>query len=122
MPSSSHQQITLEKETYRHRNGKQPERTVQREVLVAPENAESKRPVLRGCWMECRWKCRRRGYARISSSCCKWVNDAGSESIANGIRQGVEGSLIRYDEGYDPLDEDQRLQGARWRVDPSLGE
>jgi hypothetical protein len=27
--------------------------------------------------MECRWKCRRRGYARISSLCCKWVNDAG---------------------------------------------
>jgi gamma-tubulin complex component 2 len=35
--------------------------------------------------------------------------------------QGVEGSLIRYDESYDPLDEDQRLQGARWKVDPSLG-
>jgi len=35
--------------------------------------------------------------------------------------QGVEGSLIRYDETYDPLDEDQRLQGAKWKVDPSLG-
>jgi hypothetical protein len=33
----------------------------------------------------------------------------------------VEGSLIRYDEGFDPLDEDQRLQGAKWKVDPSLG-
>ena len=39
-----------------------------------------------------------------------------------GGSQGGEGSLIRYDESYDPLDEDQRLQGARWRVDPSLGE
>lgn len=37
-------------------------------------------------------------------------------------RKGIEGSLIRYDEGYDPLDEDQRLQGAKWRIDPSLGE
>jgi hypothetical protein len=36
-------------------------------------------------------------------------------------QQGVEGSLIRYDEGFDPLDEDQRLQGAKWKVDPSLG-
>ena len=35
--------------------------------------------------------------------------------------QGVEGSLIKYAEGYDPLDETQRLQGAKWRVDPSLG-
>jgi gamma-tubulin complex component 2 len=44
--------------------------------------------------------------------------------ILRGIRadeQGVEGSLIRYDEGYDPLDEDQRLQGAKWKVDSSLG-
>lgn len=38
------------------------------------------------------------------------------------VLQGVEGSLIRYAEGYDPLDADQRLRGARWRVDPSLGE
>lgn len=37
-------------------------------------------------------------------------------------RKGIEGSLIRYNEGYDPLDEDQRLQGAKWRIDPSLGE
>lgn len=37
------------------------------------------------------------------------------------ILQGVEGSLIRYAEGYDPLDAEQRLKGARWRVDPSLG-
>lgn len=35
--------------------------------------------------------------------------------------KGVEGSLISYDEGFDPLDEDQRLQGAKWKVDPSLG-
>lgn len=35
--------------------------------------------------------------------------------------QGVEGTLIRYDESYDPLDGDQRLQGARWTVDRSLG-
>jgi gamma-tubulin complex component 2 len=40
----------------------------------------------------------------------------------SSLSQGVEGTLIRYDEGYDPLDEDQRLQGARWKVDPSLGE
>jgi gamma-tubulin complex component 2 len=33
----------------------------------------------------------------------------------------VEGTLIRYEEGYDPLDESQRIQGARWSVDPSLG-
>lgn len=36
--------------------------------------------------------------------------------------QGVEGTLIRYLESYDPLNEDHRLQGAKWRVDPSLGE
>lgn len=34
--------------------------------------------------------------------------------------KGIEGTLIRYAEGYDPLDEDQRLRGARWRVDQSL--
>lgn len=38
------------------------------------------------------------------------------------IEQGVEGSLIKYEEGYDPLDVGNRLQGARWTVDPSLGE
>ena len=37
------------------------------------------------------------------------------------LRQGVEGQLIRYEEGYDALDEQQRLQGAKWRIDPSLG-
>lgn len=37
------------------------------------------------------------------------------------VLQGVEGELIRYAEGYDPLDVEQRLQGARWQVDPSLG-
>jgi gamma-tubulin complex component 2 len=37
-------------------------------------------------------------------------------------RQGVEGQLIRYDDGYDPLDELQRLRGAGWRVDVSLGQ
>lgn len=37
------------------------------------------------------------------------------------LLQGVEGSLIRYAEGYDPLDAEQRLKGAQWRVDPSLG-
>ncbi|BEI84976.1 hypothetical protein CcaverHIS002_0503770 [Cutaneotrichosporon cavernicola] len=36
------------------------------------------------------------------------------------LLQGVEGSLITYAEGYDPLDAEQRLKGARWRVDPSL--
>lgn len=35
--------------------------------------------------------------------------------------QGIEGSLIRYEDGYDPLDESQRIRGARWQVDPSLG-
>jgi len=34
----------------------------------------------------------------------------------------VEGALIRYAEGFDPQDVDQRLKGVRWRVDPSLGE
>ncbi len=37
-------------------------------------------------------------------------------------QQGIEGSLIRYDEDYDPLDEYQRLRGVKWRIDPSLGE
>nr|XP_031863177.1 uncharacterized protein CI109_001049 [Kwoniella shandongensis]KAA5530249.1 hypothetical protein CI109_001049 [Kwoniella shandongensis] len=36
------------------------------------------------------------------------------------VLQGVEGALIRYDESYDPLDEEQRTRGARWKVDPSL--
>lgn len=36
--------------------------------------------------------------------------------------KGVEGSLITYDESFDPLDEAQQLQGAKWKVDPSLGE
>ncbi|KAK8864313.1 hypothetical protein IAR55_001560 [Kwoniella newhampshirensis] len=36
------------------------------------------------------------------------------------VLQGVEGSLIRYDDGYDPLDEDQRSRGARWKIDSSL--
>lgn len=36
--------------------------------------------------------------------------------------KGVEGSLIRYDDSFDPLDEEQQLQGAKWKVDPSLGE
>ncbi|GMK55329.1 hypothetical protein CspeluHIS016_0203850 [Cutaneotrichosporon spelunceum] len=36
------------------------------------------------------------------------------------LLQGVEGSLITYAEGYDPTDAEQRLKGARWRVDPSL--
>ncbi|WWC94084.1 hypothetical protein V866_000922 [Kwoniella sp. B9012] len=36
------------------------------------------------------------------------------------VLQGVEGSLIRYDEDYDPLDEEQASKGARWKVDPSL--
>lgn len=38
------------------------------------------------------------------------------------VLQGVEGELVRYDSDYDPLDEISRLKGARWRVDPSLGE
>lgn len=38
------------------------------------------------------------------------------------VLQGLEGSLIRYADGYDPLDSDSRLRGARWSVDPSLGE
>jgi gamma-tubulin complex component 2 len=29
--------------------------------------------------------------------------------------------LIRYEEGYDPLDEAQRIRGASWSIDPSLG-
>lgn len=33
----------------------------------------------------------------------------------------MEGVLIRYDEGYDPLDEEQRVKGAKWRVNPLLG-
>lgn len=33
----------------------------------------------------------------------------------------MEGQLIRYEDGYDPLDEVQRLRGAQWRVDASLG-
>lgn len=37
------------------------------------------------------------------------------------LLQGVEGSLIQYADGYDPLDAEQRLKGARWQVDPSLG-
>ncbi|ORY34102.1 Spc98 family-domain-containing protein [Naematelia encephala] len=36
------------------------------------------------------------------------------------VLQGVEGSLIRYDEAYDSLDEIQRIRGARWHIDPSL--
>ncbi|KIR55675.1 gamma-tubulin complex component 2 [Cryptococcus gattii Ru294] len=36
------------------------------------------------------------------------------------VLQGVEGALIRYDEGYDPFDEEQRLKGAKWKVDPLL--
>ncbi|WVO22102.1 uncharacterized protein IAS62_003427 [Cryptococcus decagattii] len=36
------------------------------------------------------------------------------------VLQGVEGTLIRYDEGYDPFDEEQRLKGAKWKVNPSL--
>jgi gamma-tubulin complex component 2 len=36
--------------------------------------------------------------------------------------QGIEGTLIRYEEGYDPLDENQRIRGVQWNVDPSLGE
>ncbi|RSH87478.1 hypothetical protein EHS25_003388 [Saitozyma podzolica] len=105
MPSSSHQQITLEKEPYRHRNGKQPERTVQREVLVAPENADSIEEA---------------GPARMLDGVPLEVQEAWICEDLLFVLQGVEGSLIRYDEGYDPLDEDQRLQGARWRVDPSL--
>lgn len=42
--------------------------------------------------------------------------------FSNSSSQGVEGQLIRYEEGYDPVDEVQRLQGAKWRIDPSLGE
>ena len=36
--------------------------------------------------------------------------------------QGVEGSLIRYDDLYDPMDEDQRLRGVKWKLDPSISE
>ncbi|OWZ58784.1 gamma-tubulin complex component 2 [Cryptococcus neoformans var. grubii Br795] len=36
------------------------------------------------------------------------------------VLQGVEGVLIRYDEGYDPFDEEQRIKGAKWRVNPLL--
>ncbi|WVN88320.1 uncharacterized protein L203_103525 [Cryptococcus depauperatus CBS 7841] len=36
------------------------------------------------------------------------------------VLQGVEGSLIRYDDGYDPLDEEQRAKGAKWKVNLSL--
>lgn len=38
------------------------------------------------------------------------------------VLQGVEGELIRYAEGYDSMDVEQRLQGARWQVDSTLGE
>lgn len=70
-----------------------------RSSLLPRTPTRPKRPVRRGCWMECRWKCRRRGYARISSLCCKWVNDAGAEAllmessgsrrIADTLRRGV---------------------------------
>ncbi|WWC70294.1 uncharacterized protein I206_104244 [Kwoniella pini CBS 10737] len=36
------------------------------------------------------------------------------------VLQGVEGSLIRYHEDYDPLDAEQASKGVKWRVDPSL--
>ncbi|ODO09771.1 hypothetical protein I350_01988 [Cryptococcus amylolentus CBS 6273] len=36
------------------------------------------------------------------------------------VLQGIEGTLIRFDETYDPLDAEQRLQGAKWTVHPDL--
>ncbi|WVQ72425.1 hypothetical protein IAR50_001977 [Cryptococcus sp. DSM 104548] len=36
------------------------------------------------------------------------------------ILQGIEGTLIRFSETYDHLDEGQRLQGAKWTVNPDL--
>ena len=51
---------------------------------------------------------------------CGADHTAGERRSAADL-QGVEGSLVKYDEGYEPQDEAQRLLGAQWRVDPSLG-
>lgn len=59
--------------------------------------------------------------------CCDCCSDAiigRMNSVFQVLKltsQGVEGSLIRYDETYDPMNEDHRLAGAKWRIDPSLG-
>lgn len=37
------------------------------------------------------------------------------------VTQGIEGQYIEFDEDYNPEDEFERLNGARFVVDPILG-
>jgi gamma-tubulin complex component 2 len=37
------------------------------------------------------------------------------------VLQGIEGQYIEYDPSYSPDDEYERLQGAKFVVDPTIG-
>ncbi|WWC61778.1 uncharacterized protein I303_104363 [Kwoniella dejecticola CBS 10117] len=81
------------------KNGKLPERVAQLSLADGPDETEEGRS-LDGIPLEMQeaWIC---------------------EDLLF-VLQGVEGSLIRYADDYDPLDGEQASKGARWRVDPSL--
>ncbi|WVQ80641.1 hypothetical protein IAT38_002746 [Cryptococcus sp. DSM 104549] len=93
-------------DSWKVRNGKLPERApecvVEKVVVVQqqPEEPEEDERLLDGVPLE--------------------VQEAWICEDLLFVLQGVEGTLIRYDAAYDPLDEEQRVKGAKWRVDPSL--
>ncbi|KAK4689082.1 gamma-tubulin complex component 2, partial [Tremellales sp. Uapishka_1] len=105
--SSSSSRPRLENETWQHSNGKHIDRGMEEgpdvraaEGRVEMEEEENDNRLLDGVPLE--------------------VQEAWICEDLTFVLQGIEGSLIRYEEGYDPLDEYQRLRGARWRIDPSL--
>ena len=111
-------------EDWQHRNGKPPDRVPQ-EVPQADgpssdglELAEER--MLDGVPLEVQeaWICEDLIFVLQVGSTSP---SAHPSLIGLGATQGIEGSLIRYEEGYDPLDESQRIRGAPWVVDPSLG-
>ncbi|OCF40305.1 gamma-tubulin complex component 2 [Kwoniella heveanensis CBS 569] len=103
LPSRQYRE-TPPPETWRDKNGKLPERATvpaaaETEQVDGVEEGEEER-LLDGVPLE--------------------VQEAWICEDLLFVLQGVEGTLIRYDEGYDPLDEEQASKGARWKVDPSL--
>ncbi|EIW70708.1 gamma-tubulin complex component 2 [Tremella mesenterica] len=107
-PPSTRTLATIEDDDRpRHRSGKEPERSPA-QTLPAEESLVN--GVVSGTAKE----------VRLLDGVPLEIQEAWICEDLMFVLQGVEGTLIRYDDNYDPLDATQRLQGVKWRVDPSL--
>ncbi|WVF71552.1 hypothetical protein IAT40_006360 [Kwoniella sp. CBS 6097] len=104
IPAHHHQRGTPPPETWKDRNGKLPERVAEPPSIVGQADGVDEEGE----------------EDRLLDEVPLEVQEAWICEDLLFVLQGVEGTLIRYDEGYDPLDEEQVSKGARWKVDPSL--